>query len=300
MIPRRASRQAAEQEIRLSSALRARRLVGAALLVSGAVLALVASITGVAAPSLARSSPQLARSFPGGPYFAISCSVSHRSNDDPIVFPGEPGRSHSHTFLGHRATDAFSTPASLVGGRTTCEEPADASAYWVPTLYEGRNPVTPLAAIVYYTNRAHGEISAPPPGLVLLAGDADARSRQPKGIVAWSCGAIGGRPRFHTIPACRPDELLQLQATFPSCWNGRSPDSPDHRQHVRYPRAGSCPSTHPVALPTISLIVLYPPVSPRISQLSSGRLGAHADFMNGWRQDVLERLVAERSVRSRR
>ncbi|MCS7006738.1 MAG: DUF1996 domain-containing protein [Thermoleophilia bacterium] len=266
------------------------------------MLALAAAIAlpGKATPSASRSTLERAPSFPGGPYFAIGCGVSHRSNDDPIVFPGEPGRSHNHTFLGNRETDALSTPESLVGGRTTCDEPSDASAYWVPTLYERGHAVTPLAAIVYYTNRSGGEIVAPPPGLVLLAGDADARSRQPKGIVAWSCGAIGGRPRFHVIPACRPNELLQLQVTFPSCWTGRSPDSPDHRQHVRYPRAGACPATHPVALPTISLIVLYPPVAPRTSQLSSGRLGAHADFLNGWRQEVLERLVAERSVRARR
>ena len=43
------------------------------------------------------------------------------------------------------------------------------------------------------------------------------------------------------------------------------------------------PGVAPVALPTIVLIVLYPPV-PRGSQVASGGLAAHADFMNGWDQ----------------
>ena len=59
---------------------------------------------------------------------------------------------------------------------------------------------------------------------------------------------------------------------------------------------GLCPASHPVALPTIVLIVLYPPV-PRGSQVASGKLAAHADFMNGWDQAELERLIRERSLR---
>lgn len=48
-------------------------------------------------------------------------------------------------------------------------------------------------------------------------------------------------------------------------------------------------------MPQIILIVLYPPV-PLGSQVASGRFGAHADFMNGWDQVELERLVAERNL----
>ena len=81
----------------------------------------------------------------------------------------------------------------------------------------------------------------------MIAGNADARSRQPKGIVAWSCGAVGGKPRYYTIPACTDDETLQLQATFPNCWDGRRLDSPDHKQHMKYASRGICPSSHPVA-----------------------------------------------------
>ena len=75
--------------------------------------------------------------FPGGSYFAILCSFSHRNNDDPIVHPGAPGRSHNHTYIGNTNVNAFSTAASLRGGETTCELPGDASTYWIPTLFVG-------------------------------------------------------------------------------------------------------------------------------------------------------------------
>jgi hypothetical protein len=142
-------------------------------------------------------------------------------------------------------------------------------------------------------NRSRERIAAPPKGLMMIAGNAEAKTRQPKGIVSWSCGAVGGKPRFYTIPACGEDQMLQLQATFPNCWDGRRLDSVDHKQHVKYASRGLCPASHPVALPQLILIVLYPPV-PLGSQVASGRFGAHADFMNGWDQAELERLVAER------
>jgi hypothetical protein len=77
---------------------------------------------------------------------------------------------------------------------------------------------------------------------------------------------------------------------------GRPPARQPHRQHVKYPSRGVCPASHSVAPPTIVLIVLYPPV-PRGSQVASGKFAAHADFMNGWDQTELERLVRERSLR---
>jgi hypothetical protein len=261
-----------------------------AVAIAGAGLA-AASLS--AAPSAPRSALQASPNFPNGPYYAIGCSFSHRNNDDPVVFPGQPGKSHSHTYIGNRSVSAATTSASLLGGRSTCESEFDSSAYWMPTLFVGQDDITPLTSIVYYVNRSRERIVAPPKGLVMIAGNADAKRRQPKGIVSWSCGAVGGRPRFHAIPACTEDEMLQLQVTFPNCWDGRRLDSADHKEHVKYASRGLCPASHPLALPQLILIVLYPPV-PLGAQVASGRFGAHADFMNGWEQTELERLVAER------
>jgi hypothetical protein len=46
-----------------------------------------------------------------------------------------------------------------------------------------------------------------------------------------------------------------------------------------------------VAIPTIGLIFFYPPMPAR-AELSSGRFAAHADFINGWDQGVLNYISA--------
>lgn len=233
---------------------------------------------------------QRAPDFPGGSYFAIICGFSHRNNDDPVVQPGQPGRSHNHTYVGNRTVNAFSTPATLRGGETTCEIEGDASTYWVPTLFVRSEPIIPLAGIVYYLKHTVERVAPLPEGLKMVAGNADAKKAQSKIVGAWSCGGIGGPLRVSKLPACTPDEALELRIHFPNCWNGKALDSPSHKSHMAYSTAGQCPESHPVAVPTIALILLYPPVPAR-AQLASGKYGLHADFMNGWDEDVLAKLV---------
>ena len=258
-------------------------------LVAAIVGAVVAASTSAAAP---RAERQVSPAFPGGPYFVLVCGLSHRSNDDPIVFPGQPGRSHNHTFIGNRSVDAFTTSTSLRGGPTTCEMDADSSTYWVPTLVAGREPVTPLVGLVYYTRRTPERVTAFPSDLRMVAGNQNARRAQSKATVFWSCGGLGSTKRFATVPACGPAQALQFRVHFPSCWNGKSSDSADHKRHMAYATGGSCPATHPVAVPTLTLILLYPPV-PKTARVASGKFGAHAGFMNGWDGDELARLVSD-------
>ena len=259
-------------------------------------LSLVAVMTAAAlAASSLSAAPALpdqpAPGFPGGSHYAIGCSNSHRSNDDPIVFPGQPGRSHNHTFIGNVTVDAWATPASLRGGATSCSDPFDSSGYWFPSLFVGREAVLPQFATVFYVKRSRVELAPLPRGLVMIAGNAAARSPQQKGIVAWSCGTgAGDGPKFSRVPACSVDQLLQLQVTFPSCWNGRTVNSADHKKHMKYLSRGLCPASHPIALPTLVLIVVYPPV-PLGAQVATGHFGAHADFMNGWSANVLTRIA---------
>ena len=66
--------------------------------------------------------------------FVSGCRFSHRNTDDPIVYPGQPGKSHDHTFIGNDTTNAFSTLASLQGKSSSCRRAGDTAAYWVPTL----------------------------------------------------------------------------------------------------------------------------------------------------------------------
>jgi len=94
-----------------------------------------AGLASSAAPAVPQ---QPAPGFPGGSHYAIGCSISHRNNDDPIVFPGRPGRSHNHTFIGNTTVNAWATPASLRGGPTSCSDPFDSSGYWFPSLFVGQ------------------------------------------------------------------------------------------------------------------------------------------------------------------
>jgi hypothetical protein len=228
--------------------------------------------------------------FPGNSY-VVGCGFSHRNNDDPIAFPGQPGRSHNHTYVGNRTVDAESTPASLRGGPSSCYERGDSSAYWTPTLFVGRDPVRPLVGLAYYVKRTTQPLRQFPQGLKMIAGDADATRPQPTSIVSWGCGRLGDPLRGTAVPACRGGQVLQFRIDFPNCWNGTNLDSADHKRHMAYASGGRCPASHPVAVPTLMLIFIYPRV-PTGARLASGRYGGHADFINGWDPEALAPLVA--------
>jgi len=229
-----------------------------------------------------------------GVNFIENCRFSHRAPDDPIVFPGQPGASHDHSFVGNRSTNAFSTFGSLVSASTTCQRAADTAAYWVPTLYQGTNAVAPVGATIYYRRGTFREVRTFPNGLRMIAGDAKATAPQDKRVTFWSCGIEGGVEPSSTVPTC-PDvrgSFVRLHVRFPNCWDGRQTDSPDHKSHLAYAFRGRCPSTHPVAVPAIELIYRYPTLGGADFSLSSGgQLTGHADFFNAWRPSELKKLV---------
>jgi Domain of unknown function (DUF1996) len=230
-----------------------------------------------------------------GVNFVTGCRFSHRNQDDMIVFPGEPGRSHDHTYFGAATTSADSTVASLQTGGTTCRRAGDTAAYWVPTLFREGVAVEPLGATIYYRRRTIAPLRAFPRGLEMIAGDARSAGPQARRITFWNCGAAGGVPASSEPPDC-PDGTrtgLRLHVTFPNCWDGQHLDSPDHRSHMAYSAGGVCPATHPVEVPAISLIVRYGITDDHGLELASGGVhSAHADFINAWHQSTLRRLVA--------
>lgn len=234
-----------------------------------------------------------------GANFWVKCYFSHVSNDDPIVFPGHPGWSHHHTFFGNRSTDAYSTPASLRAGKTNCRDKADRAAYWVPTLYLDGQPVKPASIGVYHKMKTVDVVHPFPAGLRIVAGDAGARRPQDIDVVHWTCWNSRGPSR--TVPTCpskppgRDGRLsyLTLHVNFPDCWDGKRVDSPDHRSHMAYSNYGACPRSHPVQVPGLQYVIAYPILGgPGVTLASGGRFSGHGDFMNGWDQKALARLVA--------
>jgi Domain of unknown function (DUF1996) len=257
------------------------------LLPLAAVLAVSTALAGSGGSSVSMARLQ-------GVNFVSRCSFSHRAPDDPIVFPGKPGMSHDHSFVGNTTTNASSTLSSLLAAGTTCERPGDTAAYWMPTLSVDGQAVTPTFAQIYYRRRTIRHVEAFPPGFRMIAGSSKATTPQPLRVTFWNCGVDGGVAPTSTVPTC-PDtgrHALRLHVTFPSCWDGKNLDSADHQSHVTYPVGGRCPARFAHALPQISLIYRYPVTGAGDVSLASGSpFSAHADFFNAWRQSDLQALV---------
>lgn len=55
---------------------------------------------------------------------------------------------------------------------------------------------------------------------------------------------------------------IRATIIFPSCWDGKNLDSPDHRSHVAYSPGSAlagdkCPSTHPVRIPQVMYEIMF-------------------------------------------
>ena len=212
-----------------------------------------------------------------------NCDVNHRLNDDPIVFPGLPGASHNHSFIGNPAVNAASTPQSLVGGATSCEDPLDASGYWFPTLLKNGVPVIPDAPTVYYKSgvKDYRTVKPFPAGFKLLVGDLHTPDAA-HFLGNWQCNGYKG----NAIPAsCPAGSSLVVRLTAPSCWDGVHVDTTDHKSHMAFPARGVCPADHPVPLPMLEIKLPYPLNNGDTSGLaysSGASYSFHYDFMNGW------------------
>lgn len=83
----------------------------------------------------------------------------------------------------------------------------------------------------------------------MLAGDPKLRSFSntlEQRAISYVCLGAGGQTNEFPNKNCK--DGLRLQVVFPSCWNGKDLDSPDHKSHMAYPSGvstGSCPQSHP-------------------------------------------------------
>lgn len=229
--------------------------------------------------------------------FQANCSVNRVASDDPIVFPAQPGVSHSHTFTG-ASTDARSTTASLSAAPTSCTVPGDHSS-WFPTMYKGDAPVLPKSTqVVYYKSgiKAYGTVRAFPRGLRFVVGSPKATKaefQRDSGVSGWTCGSSGATYDFPASCPAHADLIVRYKA--PSCWDGKHRDSPDHKSHMAYPIDGACPADHPVAVPMLEFKIAYPDTKDSADlRLASGRgYTWHADFFAAWDPKVQEALVTQ-------
>jgi hypothetical protein len=227
--------------------------------------------------------------------FLAECPISHRLPDDPIVLPNLPGASHSHDFFGNHSTNAGSTQQTLEGQTGNCNPVVDISSYWVPTLYRNNTAIAPTGVTFYYLGEGVNNpaaIQPTPYGLKIVAGNAKATG-DADSIARWSCLHAGQVNPSKNFVECPAGTMLETYLDFPQCWNGRDLDSADHKSHMSYPVAGGCPSSHPVYVPKLRMVLRYPVSGSTAGlRLASGTgQTMHGDFFNVWPRAEMERRV---------
>jgi len=229
--------------------------------------------------------------------FRFTCMAGQLAKDDPIVYPGQPGKSHLHQFFGNTGTNASSNYQSLrTSGGSTCTRTSDVSpqrtAYWMPAMLDGvGNAVKPDWINTYYKRlpasdpqcaktdnpAVIGKCIAMPHGLRFLLGyNMATNSGGPTDVNSldyWAMGfdcqtrVIGGDSLTgvqHTMAdilatgKCPAGSWLRVFVRFPACWDGKNVDVADHRSHMAFGiPAVGCPADHPYNIPEIAIQAFF-------------------------------------------
>jgi len=228
--------------------------------------------------------------------FRFTCLVGQLLKDDPIVYPGQPGKSHLHQFFGNTSTNANSTYQSLrTTGGSTCTRSAtespQRSAYWMPAMLDGAgNAVKPDWINTYYKQlpasdpnckitmdpAVIGKCVPLPNGLRFVMGyNVTSMSGGPADTNSRDYWAMGFDCMDHTLGntsytgpkhsiaeiiatgKCPVGAWLRAYAAFPQCWDGKNIDSADHRSHIMLPPQAVCPGDHPYRIPEVAVSVFF-------------------------------------------
>lgn len=238
------------------------------------------------------------------------CNMGRLSHDDPIAYPGQPGKAHLHQFFGNTLTDAQSTYDSLrTSGGSTCQgDVLNRSAYWIPALQNGKGSViVPDNVGLYYKRLPQGECTKQglrcagiPAGLRAIFGTNYVLNHLQSPHVRFDCGPDTSITQTiaATVAKCPGLTTLYARINAPDCWNGVDLDSQDHQAHLAYQSRDrnsgqmACPATHPVLIPKLTITVAWTVEagdSPAAWRFSSDEMANapggstfHADYMEAW------------------
>ncbi|TEB27099.1 hypothetical protein FA13DRAFT_1634966 [Coprinellus micaceus] len=262
----------------------------------------------------------LSMSTAANAYWLMGMHAIAKERIDPIVNPGTVS-GHTHIIFGGSNFGVTTSTEKLQQSECTSTPiKEDKSNYWAPLLYfqwaNGSFSSLDGGAVVYYLfpDKA-GTTTAFPKDFRMISGTPTKRTYNAadpaQKAVDYLCLDFNGQTTRHPgLPEKFCPSGIRSQINFPSCWDGKNVDSPDHKSHVAFrsggPDSGDClDPKFPVSIPRVFMEIYWNtgefdkyrdqaknPSQPFVFSYGDDTgYGNHADVYNGWDNGVLQKAV---------